>query len=189
MGKLSSFIIIIIDIIYVSSTLYILIEFTTFYQCNTTNTSVNYGNGAALYIECGNIVLNQVCGYQCQSSYCGFSYIQANSNNNDVNTVIETSVSNCNAQSYYTMCNVYGFINISTVNLSFNEVTNSNSALHCQPSTTSSNGFGTSITYSSFADNTAGSNYCLYLSMLILQMQTNIQSITQISSGTKEIKQ
>ena len=99
--------------------IYILIEFTTFYQCNTTKSDSN-GYGAALYIVCGNIVLNQVCGYQCQSAgYYGFSYIRANNNNN---TVIETSVSNCSATDYYTMDNVYGFININTVNLSYNEV-------------------------------------------------------------------
>ena len=137
------------------------IESSTFSECQTSSSSY----GAALYIYCGNIVLNQVCGYQCQSaSYDGFSYIQANSNNNHNNTVIETSVSNCNANSQRTMRNVYGFINISTVNLSYNEVkTYDCSALLCQPSNPS-NGYGTSITYSSFANNTAERYYCIGLS-------------------------
>ena len=57
----------------------------------------------------------------------------------------------------------YGFINISTVNLSFNEVTNSHSAFYCYPKQINSDDIGTSITYSSFADNTASSQYCIYL--------------------------
>ena len=112
----------------------ILIEFTTFYQCKTTKST---STGAALLIYCGNIVLNQVCGYQCQSAgNYGFSYIRLSysSSSATINTVIETSVSNCTASSSYTMQNYYGFINISTVNLSFNEVTNSYSAFYCYPS-------------------------------------------------------
>ena len=70
------------------------------------------------------------------------------------------------------MGNVYGFINFSTVNLSYNEVkTYDYSALYCQssnPSTTNtvnSDDIGTSITYSSFANNT-GRYYCIYLTYL-----------------------
>ena len=143
--------------IYVSdSSIEILIEASYFFNSRTTITTSWYGGGA-LYIEqCGNIVLNRVCGYQCQATDRAFSRIYANSNNN---TVIKTSVSNCIPQSSNTgtMCNVYGFINFSTVNLSHNKVTNYYSGLGCYPSTTittnTGSGIGTSITYSSFANN------------------------------------
>ena len=81
----------------------------------------------------------------------------------DTNTVIQTSVSKCNATSYEdTMDNRYGFINFSTVNLSHNKVETSYSAIYCYPSKIS-NSYYTSITYSSFANNTAGSSRCIYL--------------------------
>ena len=113
-------------------------------------------------------------GYQCNSSsYYGFSYIES-SYSSTINAVIETSVSNCSATDSRTMCNYRGFINFSTVNLSYNKAS-SISALRCQPGSTSSTDIGTSITYSSFANNTAGSSYCIYLYYYINVCNKNFQ--------------
>ena len=79
---------------------------------------------------------------------------------------MQTTVSHCYARSEQTMFNWYSFINVSKVNLSQNTAQNSISAIYCSPSQTNtadSNGIGTSITYSSFADNTVTSDsYCIY---------------------------
>ena len=79
-----------------------------------------------------------------------------------MNTVIQTSVSNGSATYDDTMQNENGF-NFSTVNLSYNKVETYFSAIYCRPSKIS-NSYYTSITYSSFANNTAERYYCILLS-------------------------
>ena len=50
------------------------------------------------------------------------------------------------------------------MNLSQNTAQTTTSAISCAPSQTKTASIGTSITYSSFADNTAKNYYCIYLS-------------------------
>ena len=54
-----------------------------------------------------------------------------------------------------------GYIDIKSVNSSHNEATRY-SSLRCRPSSTNGGTYGTTISYSSFSNNTA-SSYCIYL--------------------------
>ena len=150
--------------IYMGTNIYdILIEYCTFQHLSISSTSNIYGG--AIRIFCGNIVLNQICGYNCQSSYNnGFSDIYAY--DTSINTILQTSVSHSSANNSITMYNYLGFINVSAMNLSYNEVKNYSSAIDCYPSktkTVNGNTLATSITYSSFANNTATNYFCIAL--------------------------
>ena len=132
----------------------ILIESSTFFSTNAKY----YG---AICIYNGNAVFNRICGYKCSSSnnVC-FSTIQGSSRT--INTVHDSSVAYCVASSYYTMYHYYGCIDIKSVNLSHNKAS-SYSALTCRPSSTNGGTYGTNISYSSFSNNTASSQWCIYL--------------------------
>ena len=135
-----------------------LIEASTFVNCRMNS---NSGYGAAIYSKNGNIVLDHVCGTNCYSAYFeGFSDIYGKSSGKSINYVHDSSVAYCVASNQFTMYHYYGHIDIKSVNLSHNEAARY-SALTCWPSSTNENNIGTSISYSSFSNNTASSQRCI----------------------------
>ena len=140
--------------IYSGSLSKLLVETSTFVSCSATS------NGGAIYISKGDCVIHEVCGYHCTSSY-DFSFSDVYGSPKDKNYVHDSSVAYCVASSWYTMVHNYGYIEIKSVNLSHNQAS-SYSALDCRPSSKQGT-YGTSISYSSFADNTASNYYCICL--------------------------
>ena len=141
--------------IYSTSLSKLLVETSTFVSCSASS------QGGAIYISKGDCVIHEVCGYHCTAnSQFSFSDVWQSSGTKDKNYVHDSSVAYCVASNYYTMYHYYGYIEIKSVNLSHNEATRY-SALRCYPSSKQGT-YGTSISYSSFADNTA-SYYCIYL--------------------------
>ena len=140
--------------IYSTSLSKLLVETSTFVSC-----SADYGG--AIYISKGDCVIHEVCGYHCTANYESFSLVSGDSNR-DKNYVHDSSVAYCVASNWYTMVHQYGYIEIKSVNLSHNEA-NQHSALYCAPSSTNGGTYGTSISYLSFADNTASNYYCICL--------------------------
>ena len=136
-----------------------LVEFSTFVKCSTIN-----GNyfGGGIYIYYADFAMNHVCAFECKSSYqSSFTYVSGpTSTSRTVNSIHHSSIAYCFAESYYTMYHSYGYIDIQSVNLSHNTATQY-SALVCQPSSIKDN-IGTRISYSSFADNNATSQYCVF---------------------------
>ena len=136
-----------------SDSTHFLVEKSNFVNCRMTDTS---GDAGAINVNPSNSVLKSICCYNCHSSNYegGCNIYGPNSNsNNIINYVHDSSVAYCVASSYYTMVHEYGYIEIKSVNLSHNQA-NQYSALDCAPSSKQGT-YGTSISYSSFADNTA----------------------------------
>ena len=145
--------------IYLSkSGVHFLVEFSTFVECSTTGSS-SYGGG--LYISNADFAMNHVCAIECKSSHRSSFTYAIGSTSRTVNSIHHSSIAYCFAENSYTMYHSYGYIDIRSVNLSHNTATQY-SALVCQPSSIKDN-IGTSISYSSFADNNATSQYCIYL--------------------------
>ena len=138
---------------------YLLIETCTFVSCSCTS------NGGAIYSRYGNNVLHNVCGTDCQSDNNeGFAVLDGSSSTSidTKNYVNESSIANCKADGSYTMYHLYGNIQYKSVNLSNNNVYYT-SAIYCYPNQKDGNGIATSISYSSFSNNTAETYYCIYL--------------------------
>ena len=97
--------------------------------------------------------MNHVCAIECKSpSYYAFTYVT--NTGRTVNSIYQSSVAYCVADDFYTMYHRYGYIDIKSANLSYNEAKTSCSALSCYPSSTNENEIGiASISYSSFANN------------------------------------
>ena len=109
--------------------------------------------------------MNFICALQCQSNnYYSFSYVIGD--DRTYNTVNYSSIAQCYSRREKTMHHEYGNIVFSSVNISHNEASKY-SALYCEPNNNGTTGFGTSISYSSFANNTATDAtqpyYCIYL--------------------------
>ena len=144
--------------IHDESTNNLLIEECTFDRCKISGQN----RGGAIYVHSSNCVLHKVCGVSCESSYISsFSYIGQESSKQTNNTVYDSSVAYCNAVSYYAMYHSFGYIDIKSVNLSHNKAKSSYPALYSQPSSTNGGKYGTSISYSSFSNNSA-QNRCIY---------------------------
>ena len=140
-----------------------LIEFSTFVECSTTK-RINYGGGLCVYSA--DFAMNHICADECKSSYRS-SFADIDISGRKVNSIHYSSIAYCFAQNWYTMFHSYGYIDIQSVNFSHNTACE-RSALYCAPSLTKDNDddIGTRISYSSFADNNATSQYCIYLSYI-----------------------
>ena len=137
---------------------YLLIERSTFISCEASY-------GGAIDSVFGNNVLHNVCGNDCNAdNNCGFALIDGYDSTSTYtkNYVIQSSVANCVAN-YYTMDHFYGNIQYKSVNLSKNNA-DSYSAIRCRTNQKDENtDYGISISYSSFSNNTASNDYCIYL--------------------------
>ena len=84
------------------------------------------------------------------------------------------------------MYHLYGYIDIKSVNLSHNTAIINYSPLTCYSSPTNGETYGTSISYSSFADNTASNFYCIYLNNYPSQIESsNIINNHQNNPGNR----
>ena len=104
---------------------------------------------------------HNVCAIECKSSYRS-SFTRVDGSGRTVNSIHHSSIAYCFAESYYTMYHWYGYVDIQSVNLSHNKASEQ-SAVDCGPDKPNKDNIGTSISYSSFADNNATSQYCIYL--------------------------
>ena len=133
-----------------------LIEFSTFVECSTTGSD---SMGGVLCILSADFAMNHVCGIKCKSSN-SFSFSFVFLPGRTVNSIHHSSVGYCFAQKLYTMCHGYGYVEIQSLNLSHNKA-DSYSAIGCGSSSTKDK-IGSSISYSSFADNNATSQSCIW---------------------------
>ena len=140
--------------IYSTSLSKLLVETSAFVNC-----SASY-NGGAIYISKGDCVISGVCGYHCIAYSFSFSDVWQDGGEKEKNFVYDSSIVNCVTYDILTMYHEQGFIDIKSVNLSDNEAIEE-SALYCAPSVVN-NTYGTSVSYSSFANNNANA-YCLSL--------------------------
>ena len=139
---------------------YALIELSTFSYCGVSSSAEMYGG--ALMISYINIVLHNVCGFQCSSTFHdGFSNIYSISTKG-VNSILDCSITRCKAVDYYTMFNQNGNINVSFVNFSYNNALQT-SAILCWPTTSfSGKTVGCIVSYCSLAHNNASLCKCIY---------------------------
>ena len=159
-----------------------LLEFSTFVNCSTIgDTSL----GGGLCINYANFQMNHVCALQCQSSYSSFSQVDVSTRT--VNSIYLSSIAYCNALNSYTMLHGYGYVDVQSLNLSHNTAS-SFSGIGCVPDTVKDNSVA-SISYSSFADNTA-SQFCIHLQCdsesaltnpLLVKMSNIIRNIGDIT--------
>jgi hypothetical protein len=168
----------------------LLIESTSFLYCKTNN-----NNGGAIFFSnsgSGQCVLNEVCGYDCYSTYTSssaceqFAYIYVYDVASSRNYVNYSSITRCVndfSNSYYIMRHYYGNIFYPSANLSMNKC--GYRAIFCVPST-DSNYATCSFSYSTFADNIATSYtfFCLPSSSPKFEIKScNILRNTQSSSS------
>ena len=134
-----------------------LIESSTFVECETTGEKTY---GGALYISTADFAMNHVCAIQCKAAYrCSFTYIEEPGRT--LNSINLSSAAYCVSLSYYTMRHYYGSVDIHSLNVSHNKASRY-SSIRCMPDNVNKNNLGTNIDYSSFADNNATSQYCIY---------------------------
>ena len=147
----------------IQSNVHFLVEFSTFVECSTTESS---SRGGVLYIIYSDFALNHVCAIKCNSSN-SYSFTYVDYSGRAVNSIHQSSIANCFSKHDYTLYHAHGKIDIKSVNLSHNKV-NRYSALTCVPSSTKNNDdkIGTNIRYSSFADNIASLSICIYLNYI-----------------------
>jgi hypothetical protein len=153
--------------LYCTSATYFLIESSSFFSCKTSSYQ-----GGAIYFEntnSGQSVLYGVCGHDCCSTYTDgnscfqFARMCVKDNAAYKNNVNYSSVSCCvneNSNSYYLMNLIYGKSFCPSVNISMNKC-GYHSAIYCYPSS-DSNYVTCSFSYSSFTDNTASVQICIY---------------------------
>jgi hypothetical protein len=149
---------------YCTSVTFLLVELTSFFSCRT---SANYGG--AIYFENGGgqCILDEVCGYDCYSTYTSsphyqFACIYVNDGLSSKNYVNYSSIVRCvngRSDSHYTLRICYGKICCPSVNISMNKL-QYYSGIYCNPFK-DSNSFTCSFSYSSFTDNTANGHTCI----------------------------
>ena len=137
---------------------YILVEKSTFEQCATT---ANYT--AAIRVDAGNSIISHICGYNCTSAQNdGFYSCCDQDNERRINSVFETSACHCEAGTRYTIFNYWGFIEVKSLNLSFNQAPYY-SGLTTKAKLLNEAGDETDVRFSSFANNIATIDLCIYL--------------------------
>jgi hypothetical protein len=147
-----------------TSVTYLLVESTSFFNCKT---SAQYG-GAIYFSNSGHCVLHEVCGYDCYTTYSGYSpgqfaHVNVNSGISNKNYVNYSSITRCLSQASNSHGALYltkGKICCPSVNLSMNKCTYGSAfyyELFSDP-----NSITCSFPYSSFADNIATTAICLY---------------------------
>ena len=130
----------------------LLVESSIFESCTLTTNKI----GGGLYAEC-ECVINRVCGVNCSTKGSGsFSYVDATGG--DINSIYETSIAGCRAESYRTMYHIAGYIEIKSLNNSHNKG-NSAAGIRCDSCKKESHSFETSIKFSSFAHDNVSNQY------------------------------
>jgi hypothetical protein len=152
--------------LYCTSVTSLLIESSSFFSCKTSSSQ-----GGAIYFYNGNsqCVLYGVCGYDCCSTYASgrsffqFAYILVNNGASSKNYVNYSSTSHCvneRSNSYNTYELEYGKICCPSINISMNKCYR-HSGILASPFT-DSNSVTSSMSYSSFVNNTSSESSCIY---------------------------
>ena len=137
-----------------SSSTKMLIEESVFESCKTT------GDSAAIYFRSGgNCVISRICGFNCSSKDYAFYYITCTDNVNTKNDLVDSSICSCHDSREF-IRNDKGTVIFSRINISFNACS-FNVGCVCRPSSSSS--VTGTISYSSFANNTAAESRILLL--------------------------
>ena len=133
----------------------ILIEQCSFLYCQATRDT------AAIRITGGNVIMVTICGqYNEAIQRDAFCAINTDSDRT-INSVIDSSVSYCEADDYHMMYHYAGFIHIKSLNISHNNV-GAVSAIEYRPTICADESeFGSIINFCSFSNNTA-ENQCIY---------------------------
>jgi hypothetical protein len=142
---------------------YFLVESSSFFTC-----TANSGYGGAIYFSNtmnGQSVLHEVCGNDCCSTTanCQFVYTYVKDTSSSKNYANYSSIARCvndNVNSWSTFYINYGKNCCPSVNVSMNKC-GFGSGVYCYPYP-DSNYVTCSFTYSSFADNNATLNNCIY---------------------------
>ena len=117
-------------------------------------------DAGAIYIAQGNSFLYKVCGYMCKSA-CNCAF--ATSFASPLNSLLDCSISSCEAEEWYITYHQNGNINTTRVNLSNNKCTYT-SALYYFPGKAFTGGnVGSIICYCIIANNEAYSSRCIRL--------------------------
>ena len=134
-----------------------LAEFCTFDTCHATSTN---SYGGSMCILNSDFALNKVCGLNSSASRSSFCHVDGS--DRKTNSVNDSTIAKSIAISAYTMAHASGYIEFCSVNVSHNIAPDS-SALRSQPNATNEDAIGSLIVYCSFANNTASSQYCIFL--------------------------
>ena len=135
-------------ILYKTQEGHILTEYSQFSECQSNS------YGGAILVDYADCVISHVYCSGCSAMmasflFVGFKYTPS------INWNLDSSVSKCHASRSYTMINVYGTINVQSVNCSDNDA-NKIAGISCiTPQTIAENEFGATICYSLFSKNTA----------------------------------
>jgi hypothetical protein len=148
-----------------SSVTYLLVESSSFFSCKTSS---SYSGAIYFYnTNSGECVLNKLCGNDCcstvSSSFGQFARIYVKNAVSNKNYVDYSSITRCvneNSNSCQTLLLYYGKIFCPSVNLSMNKCYY-RSAISCNPFSDSSSAI-CSLSYSSFADNSASGYNCIH---------------------------
>jgi hypothetical protein len=144
---------------------YLLFESTSFFSCSTNNQ-----DGGAIYIKSSNeIILYEVCGYDCCSTHTGdgdgqFAYIYTSNAASDKISFNYSSITRCvgwESASWRTLQLFNGKICLLSVNVSMNKC-KYETGIICGPYK-DSNSVTFSLTYTSFTDNIATGCYIIHL--------------------------
>jgi hypothetical protein len=152
--------------IFCNSVTYLLVESSSFFSCRTSS-----NHGGAIYFSNGNgqCVLHEICGYDCYATYAShtyyqFGYIGVNDADSSKNYVNYSSIVRCvngRSDSYYMLGLQSGKICCPSVNVSMNKC-QLFVGITCWPFK-DSNYVTCSLTYSTFSDNIAYGDKCIYL--------------------------
>jgi hypothetical protein len=171
-----------------ASVAYFLVGSSSFFSCNTSSR-----DGGAIYFEntgSGPCVLNEVCCYNCYSTYgsysCGmFAYIRVYDSTSSKNYVNYSSFTRCrneNSGSCYPVYLEYGKTYCTSVNVSMNKC-HYQSGIICYPSFDSIS-VSCSISYSSFIDNNAFGYNCIYLYRTGTRLEIICSNIIRNTQGS-----
>jgi hypothetical protein len=172
--------------LYCTSVTYLFIEFSSFLSCKTSS-----GQAGAIYSVSSNTlqsVLYAVCGDDCTSTSAGvFAYVLINDAASSNNYVNYTSIVRCVNHASGPHCTLYieyGRICCPSVNISMNKCTYYSGLLYTPFLDSSS--VTSSLSYSTFADNIASDNSCIWCNRGSAKYEIkccNILRNTQVTSS------
>ena len=145
-------------ILYSVSDSYLLVEKCYINNCTATRYT------AGIRVSKGNCIIAFVCGQKGYShNNDGFCSITNDDSNRKINSVFDSSISQCEAGNTYIMAHSYGCVYIKSVNLSHNKA-KYDSALCCNPSKINEEtNYGSDIIFCSFYNNTATFQQCIQM--------------------------
>jgi hypothetical protein len=170
--------------LYCTSSSYLLVESSSFFSCKTSGSfgTIYFSNSG------GQCVLYEVCCYDCcttNGNYYQFGYIQVNNAASSKNYLNYSSIVRCvNEYSnvHYMLVFCYGKVCCPSINMSQNKC-DYHTVIASWPNS-NSNSIASSLTYSSFTDNTAPGYYCISLDTRGSKFEIKSCNILRITQGS-----